>query len=61
MVQTTLIGEWRRRPEHPGEFVRGNPAVGWKVRLEDGTEIALDELMDRWGETAMCIPARGDD
>jgi len=59
-VQTTLVGEWRRRPEHSGDdFVRGDMPVGWKVQLEDGTEIAVDELMNQWGETAIGIP--GDD
>ncbi|WP_143876239.1 hypothetical protein [Nocardia fluminea] len=56
VVETQLVGEWKIHPSEPGEFFRGDNVVGWMVRLEDGTEWPLDQLLGLWGETKVGTP-----
>ncbi|MBF6136645.1 hypothetical protein IU501_27085 [Nocardia otitidiscaviarum] len=56
VVETKLIGCWKRVPVTEGEFVRGDPTVGLKLRLKDGREVALDQLILEWGDAAVGTP-----
>ncbi|MBB5913115.1 hypothetical protein BJY24_001982 [Nocardia transvalensis] len=54
VVETTLIGLWRRVPASGAG--RDNEIIGCKVRLGDGMEVPLDQLMNEWGETTLGTP-----
>ncbi len=54
VVETQLIGLWRTVPR-AGTAERTR-LVGWNLRLEDGNEIPLAELMAEWGDTTVGTP-----
>ncbi|MFF2551802.1 hypothetical protein ACFVUS_12430 [Nocardia sp. NPDC058058] len=56
IVETQLIGLWKVYETDPEKFRRGDNLVGWKVRLDNGREVSVAELMYEWGETTLSTP-----